>query len=167
MPGQLRMYGPAVLGSGIYAASAGLLVLAGAQKLLDPQPLVRALRSMRLTVPAIGVRAAAAGELVLGLLALLTGSRLIGLLVAASYAGFTAVVLLALRRGGVLASCGCFGKRDVPPTRTHAVVTAGFALVAATVPGAVGTNVALALSALAVAATAYAALAVLPLVQTP
>ena len=31
------------------------------------------------------------------------------------YAGFTAFVVLALRRGGVLSSCGCFGRADTPP----------------------------------------------------
>ena len=46
------------------------------------------------------------------------------LLVAASYAAFTAFVLLARSRGGVLASCGCFGRADTPPTTTHVVVTA-------------------------------------------
>ena len=39
------------------------------------------------------------------------------------YAGFTAFVVIALRRGGVLSSCGCFGRADTPPTRAHALVT--------------------------------------------
>ena len=47
-----------------------------------------------------------------------------------AYAGFTAFVVLALTRGGVLSSCGCFGKADTPPTRAHAVVTGAAALVA-------------------------------------
>lgn len=161
----LGCYVPPVLGTGVYAASAGLLAVAGAQKAVDPQPLVRALRSMRLPASKPVVRAGAVAELALGGTALLTGSRPVALLVGLSYAAFTAVVLLALRRGGVLASCGCFGKRDVPPTPAHAAVTAGFALVALTAPGTVGLDVPLVLAAAATAAAAWAVMAVLPLVQ--
>jgi hypothetical protein len=42
--------------------------------------------------------------------------------VAASYVGFAAFVGLAMSRGGVVASCGCFGRPDTPPTRLHLVV---------------------------------------------
>lgn len=154
-----------MVGAGVYAASAGLLVIAGGQKIADPMPLVRALRSMRLPAPRRVIRLGAAAEMLVGVAALVTDSRLVALLVGASYLGFTAVVVLALRRGGVLASCGCFGKRDVPPTRVHAVVTGGFAAVALTVPGTVGADAALALAALVVAVAAYAVLAILPMVQ--
>lgn len=167
--GKTRCYLPEVLTLGVYVASSALLVVAGGQKLLDPAPLVRALKSMRLRIPPTVVRAGALAEVALGVAALTTGSRVVAAGIALSYAAFTGVVVLALARGGVLASCGCFGKRDVPPTRTHALVTAGFAAVA--LDGALrgtsaaGTDLALLLAAAAVAATAYAALAVLPLVQ--
>ena len=75
------------------------------------------------------------------------------------------MVVRGLQRGGVLASCGCFGRADTPPTRTHAVVTAGLALVALVVrppaPGAL--TVPLLVATAAVAVTAYLVLAVLPL----
>ena len=158
-----------MLTEGVYAASGALLVLAGGQKVADPRPLVRALSSIRLPVPAGAVRGGAVAETVLGALAVTTGSRPVAALVALSYAAFTGVVLLALARGGVLASCGCFGRRDTPPTRSHAAVTAGFAAVALAAsvqgPTAVGTGMPLLLAAAAVAATAYAVLAVLPLVH--
>ena len=155
---------------GLYAASAALLLLAGAQKVADPQPLVRALISMHIALGPSWVRAGALGEFLLGAAAMVNGSRVVTGLVAASYAGFTVVVVLALRRGGVLASCGCFGKRDIPATGTHAAVTAGFALVALgasiQAPQVIWSDAALVAATLALAGCAYAVLAVLPLVRT-
>lgn len=151
--------------AGPYLAAALLLVLAGAQKVRDPRPLVRAARSVGLAVPAPAVRLVAALETALGLAALTTGSALVAAGVALSYAAFTAFVLLALARGGVLASCGCFGKDDTPPTRTHAAVTGALALVAATAPTGAALTLALLSATVALAVTAYLALAVLPLVR--
>jgi hypothetical protein len=164
--------------AGPYLASAALLVVAGAAKLLDPLPLVRALRSAGLplrVVPAgVLVRVFAAAEVVLGLLAVLTGTALAAVGVAVSYAAFTAFVLVALRRGGVLASCGCFGKADVPPTAGHVVVTAALAAVAAAVAArplgdlptllgdAPGAGLPLVVATAAVAVPCYLALALLP-----
>ena len=149
------------MSTGLFLAAAGLLVLAGLQKAADPAPLVRALRSVGLRVPAVAVRVIAVGEVLVGSSAVATGN---GLGVAASYAGFTGFVLLARVRGGVLSSCGCFGKQDVPPTVGHALVTLG--LGAASVPGATVTiDVALVVTACAVATTAYLVMTVLPLVQ--
>ncbi|MCU1693272.1 MAG: hypothetical protein JWM64_2363 [Frankiales bacterium] len=148
--------------AGPFLAAAALLVVAGAQKLSDPAPLVRALRPPG---GARTVRLLAAVEVVVGLSAG-TGSRGAALAVAGSYAVFTAVVVRALLRGGVLASCGCFGRADTPPTRTHVVVTAGAVVVALLVavdPAPVPWDVAVLVPAAAVAATAYLALAVLPL----
>ena len=160
--------------AGPYLASAALLVAAGGSKLADPLSLVRALRSARLPGGALLVRAVAAGEVLLGLAAVVTGARAAAVLVALSYAAFTAFVLLALRRGGVLASCGCFGKDDTPPTLTHVAVTGALAAVAAVVavrplgplPDLLGAQpaagVPLLVATAAVAATAYLVLALLP-----
>ena len=54
-----------------------------------------------------------------------------GALVAFAYAGFAVFVLVALRRGWALTSCGCFGRPDTPPTLTHVVLNAGAAVSAA------------------------------------
>lgn len=158
--------------AGPYLASAALLVAAGGAKLVDPLPLVRALRSARLPAPRPLVRAGAAAEVALGLAAVVTGSPVAAALVAVSYAAFTAFVLLALRRGGVLASCGCFGKADTPPTATHVAVTGAFAVVAGLValdpPAAAtltGAGLPLLVATAAVAATAYLVLALLPLLR--
>ena len=160
--------------SGPYLASAALLVVAGGAKLVDPLPLVRALRSVGLPAPRLAVRVVAAGEAGLGLAAIVTGTALAAAGVAVSYAAFTGFVLLALRRGGVLASCGCFGKADTPPTLLHVAVTGALALVAAAVTtsplGGLGALLAaqpggglpLLVATAAVAVTAYLVLALLP-----
>ena len=160
--------------AGPYLAAAALLVVAGGAKLLDPQPLVRALRSAGAPAPGWAVRAGAAAEVGIGVLAVGTGARLAAAGVALSYAAFTAFVLVALRRGGVLASCGCFGKADTPPTVTHVVATAVAAGVATAVAvrpvgplpdllaAQPGGGVPLLVATAAVAATAYLVLALLP-----
>ncbi len=164
--------------AGPYLAAAVLLAAAGAAKLRDPLPLVRALRSARLPASTRLVRALAGAELVLGLLALVLGSRATAVLVCLSYLAFTGFVLLARRRGGVLASCGCFGRSDTPPTAAHVVVTAALAAVAAAVgvrplgplPGVLDAAPAaggpLVLATAAVAVSAYLVLALLPLLRT-
>jgi hypothetical protein len=119
-----------------YLAAAALLVVAGVPKVADPMPLVRALRSTGL--PAGGsagralVRAFAVGEVLVGVAAVLAPGRVTAALVGVAYLAFTGFVGLALARGGVLESCGCFGKADTPPTRAHLVVTALLAVVAGT-----------------------------------
>ncbi|MBW8801222.1 MAG: hypothetical protein JF597_49060 [Streptomyces sp.] len=151
---------------GLVHAAAALLILAGAQKVHDPLPLVRAARSVGLRFHWQLVRAVAAAEVGVGLAALVDGARWTALLVAASYAVFTGFVVAARLRGGVLASCGCFGKADVPATRTHALVTGAVALGALTgAPGALPLTAAAVVTTAAVAVTAYLVLAVLPLVQ--
>ena len=161
--------------AGPFLASAALLVVAGAGKLRDPLPLARALRLAGLPVSVTGVRVGAVAELVLGLVALVTGSAVAAAGVAASYALFTGFVLLGLRRGTALASCGCFGSAETPPTWTHVALTGAMAVVAAAVAvrplgtlpdllsGAPGLGLPLLLATAAVAVTAYVVLAVLPL----
>ena len=106
-----------------YTAAAVLLGVAGVPKVRDPGDLVRAVRSVGMPFGRGAVRAFAVAEVVVAALALLVPSRITALLLAAMYAGFTAFVVVALRRGGVLSSCGCFGRADTPPTRAHALVT--------------------------------------------
>ena len=163
--------------AGPYLASAALLVAAGVAKVRDPLPLMRALVSAGVpSRPALSpvVRTGAAAEVALGLVAIGTGSRLAAAGVALSYLAFTGFVLLVLRRGGVLSSCGCFGKADTPPTATHVALTGALAAVAAGVaarpigplPDLLAASpwngLPLLLATAAVAATAYLVLALLP-----
>jgi hypothetical protein len=110
--------------AGPFLAVAGLLVVAGLPKLADPLPLVRALRASGVPAGRLLVRAFAAAEVAVGGWALVAPGRLNAALVAAAYLVFTAFVGQVRTRGGVLASCGCFGKPDTPATRTHLVLTA-------------------------------------------
>jgi hypothetical protein len=113
-----------------YAAAAVLLAVAGVPKVREPGDLVRAVRSVGMPFGRNAVRAFAAAEVVVALAALVVPGRVSAALLALMYAGFTAFVVLALRRGGVLSSCGCFGRADTPPTPAHAVVTGTASVVA-------------------------------------
>jgi hypothetical protein len=154
-----------------YLAAGLLLVAAGAGKTFEPLSLVRALRAagLRVRAPLLArwVRVLAAAEAGVGLAALVHPSRVAAGLVALSYFGFTAFVLRALRSGSPLASCGCFGKTDTPPTPGHAFVTALLAVAAGLI--AVDPTTRLDAPLLVVSAVlayaCYLALAVLPLVS--
>src|SRR5262249_26684526 len=52
---------------------------------------------------------------------------LTGALVAVAYGLFAGFIIVALRRGWALTSCGCFGRPDNPPTIAHAVLNIGAA----------------------------------------
>lgn len=148
------------------AAAALLLVVAGAGKVRRPGSGVLALRSIGWRVPSAVVRTAGAAELLLGIATLALGGPVPAALVAVSYAAFSGFVALALRRGGALGSCGCFGVPDTPPTATHAVLTAALAAVAVAavarpVPPAAGGPLLLGFAAL-LGWLGYLVLAVLP-----
>lgn len=137
---------------GIYFVAVGLLVVAGVAKASRPGDTARALAELsrsgrsggaeggrrglplRFLVPA--VRTLAGVEAAIGLAALVYPIRPLAALVAASYLAFAVFVLYARSKGGVLATCGCFGSPDTPPTLLHAVVDLGL--------GAGGVGVALA-----------------------
>jgi hypothetical protein len=90
-----------------------------------------ALRALGLPSSKILVRAGAAAELLLGLLAVIAGWVAIWWLVAASYVALAAFVVAALRAGTMVGSCGCFGREDTPPHLLHVVVDVGLAASAA------------------------------------
>ena len=121
------------IAAGPFLGAAGLLVVAGVPKLFDPLPLVRALREARMPAGRLLVRTFAAGEVAVGVWAMAVPSRASAALVAAAYLLFTVFVAQVLRRGGIVGSCGCFGKPDTPATRTHVVLTAAAALIAVAV----------------------------------
>ena len=127
---------------GLYLAACGLLIGAGTAKLLHPRDTARAIREV---IPlgtvaglAILVRVLAATEICLGLIGLAYPDRIAALFVAASYAAFALFVLYARARGGSLATCGCFGTPDTPPTVLHAVVCGLLSFSAAAVAWAGG-----------------------------
>lgn len=119
--------------AGPFLVTVALLLVGGALKVVRPAFTARALREMGLPASPTAVRAGALAELAVAAGALVGGGRPLAALVAASYAGFAAFVAVALRRGLLLSSCGCFGAGDTPPTAVHLTVN----LAAAVVAGAV------------------------------
>ena len=116
-------------------AVAALLVLAGAQKVLDPTMTDGALRALRIPSSKALVRVGAAAEALLGAAAITVGGPVLWTLVAVSYLAFAAFVTAALRKGTMIGSCGCFGREETPPHWSHValnVVLAGIAGAAAT-----------------------------------
>lgn len=127
--------------AGPFAIGAALLLGAGLAKAARPADTANALRALGLPGAPALVRVGGIAEAVIGAAALAVGDRVTAALVAASYAAFAVFVTMALQRRTPLSSCGCFGKADTPPTLLHVVI-----------------NVALAASALAVAAQPRAGL---------
>jgi hypothetical protein len=113
-----------------FLAAAVLLGFAGAAKIVRPGDTARALRLAGLPASRTWVRAGALGEAAVACAALAVPGPVTGALVAGSYAAFTGFVVVALRRRWPLSSCGCFGKPDTPPTRSHAALNAGASLCA-------------------------------------
>ena len=116
---------------GLYLAGCALLVVAGAAKAARPTDTARALgqavSSIRLSRMALVVRVAAALECALGAAGILLPWPPIAAAVALSYLAFAGFVFVAYRRGGPLATCGCFGTPDTPPSIIHIVINVGLA----------------------------------------
>jgi hypothetical protein len=152
------------------AAAALLLVPAGVTKVTRPIAAHRALLATGLASRVPLVRALGVVELLVAFGALLSGARVFPAALALVYGGFTAFVLLALWRHAPIASCGCFGSTDTPPTFVHVGVDAALATASALAAGrglrapidvlrdGGGDAAVLVLGALAGAAALYAAL---------
>jgi hypothetical protein len=120
--------------AGPFAIATVVLALGGALKAFEPADTAHALAALGLPGGRTLVRAGGAFEAVLAVAALVTGNPVLAALVALSYAVFAIVVVRALRSGRPIASCGCFGKVDTPPSRVHVgidLAVAGVAVAAA------------------------------------
>lgn len=100
------------------AVASVLLVAAGAGKLVGPAPTAAALRGIGVRVPEAAVRGLGVVEIALGGAALLSSAALPAVGVALVYGGFTAFVVVALRRA--VPGCGCFGSAGAAPSWAHA-----------------------------------------------
>jgi len=133
---------------GPYLVAAGLLVVAGVTKAVRPDDTARALaalaggtgRTVPLRLTRTIVRVGALAEALLGIAALVAPRPVTAALVALSYAAFAVVVAVAWRRGGSLATCGCFGRPDTPPTAVHLLLDLALAVVAAVVAAGAPTD---------------------------
>ncbi len=113
-----------------FAAASIVLVLAGMAKVVRPHDTARALRATGVPASAAVVRLGSLAEVGIGLWALTTGSRIAAGLVTISYLAFAAFVAQALVRRLPLATCGCLGEPDTPPTAVHVVLDIGLAAAA-------------------------------------
>jgi hypothetical protein len=125
----------AMLLESMLVIAALLLVLSGGAKLADGGPTAGALRSARLPAGRPVVTGLALTEIIAGTSALIMSHPAAGLAVASLYVGFAGFVAWALRRDLPIQSCGCFGKRDTPPTPGHIVVNLTLAAAAAGAAG--------------------------------
>lgn len=119
--------------AGPFVVAALLLTAAGALKAWDPTNTVGALRKAGLPAAPGLVRAGGIVEVVICVTAIVTGAPVAAVLVALSYALFTAFVVFALVRHLPIGSCGCFGKVDTPPSVVHIVLNLGAIVVAVAV----------------------------------
>ena len=125
------MSGAAPVPTAPFMAAAAVLVVAGLAKAWRPSDTARALQIAGLPAHRRLVRLGAGAEVAVGVLALTVPGAPTGALVAASYAAFAVFVVVALRRGWPLSSCGCFGRPDSKPTYGHAALNLGAAAAAA------------------------------------
>ena len=121
---------------GLYLVAAGLLVVAGVAKAARPDDTARAMAALLpgplpLRLLRWRVRAGALAEAALGVVAVVFPRPVTAALVALSYVCFFGVVAFARWRGGPLATCGCFGRPDTPPTALHLVIDLVLAAAAA------------------------------------
>ena len=106
-----------------------LLILTGAVKIARPHDVEKALVGLGFPrIPGIGV-IIGGGELIVGVGALIFPTFLVaqGVL----YIAFAIWVSLALRSDVPIASCGCLGRDDTPPTRAHVLLNVGAGLISA------------------------------------
>lgn len=115
---------------GPFAIAAVLLLGAGVAKVVSPDGTVGALAALRLPHRKVLVRAGGGAEAALAAAAWWTGSPTLALVVAVSYLLFAGFVVVALRSGTAVSSCGCLGRLDTPPHPVHVVLDLAAASVA-------------------------------------
>lgn len=108
--------------AGPFAIACVLLAFGGAAKALAPGDTANALAAVKLPHARALVRIGGVVELCIAVGAIMTGAPVLAALVAASYLGFAVFVVMALRSGTPISSCGCFGKSDTPPSAVHVVI---------------------------------------------
>ncbi len=139
----------------VATVAAGLLVAAGAVKLVRPLATARAMYAAGLPGSATIARGVGLVEVATGLWFLVAPSVAAAIALAAVYLAFVGFVGYLVIAHPEAASCGCAGTKDVPPSRLHAIlnlVAAAAAVAAAfSVPPGLGST----LAALGVAALPF------------
>jgi uncharacterized membrane protein YphA (DoxX/SURF4 family) len=108
--------------SGPFLAITTLLSVAGVMKVYRPKYTVGALRAAGLPANDALVRLLGVAEVGVGIAAISTGAPIWAAATGAFYLAFAIFVVHALRSGIPIASCGCFGSPDTPPSGGHLVL---------------------------------------------
>lgn len=116
--------------AGLFFAVAVILGAGGLLKLVRPVDTSTALETLSLPSSHGLVRLLGLIELGVALYAIISGSAVGAVLVGSAYVAFAGFVLIALRSGTPLQSCGCFGKADTPPSTAHILINLASATVA-------------------------------------
>lgn len=105
--------------SGPILALMALLALAGVYKLADPDPTSGALRAAGLPSGRPLVLGLGGLELATGLAGIFVGGPIPAAMAGVMYLSFAVFVANALRKRLPIASCGCLGASETPPTSIH------------------------------------------------
>jgi hypothetical protein len=131
--------GPLAIASGttlpyleiLFFLASGLLVLTGAFKLWKPQPTAKVLGAIGITRHSLETARMVGGtEIAVGSLGLAWPRGPGGTAVAALYLAFAGFLAFLIAFRPSVRSCGCTGRRDVPPNLLHAGLDVGAALIA-------------------------------------
>lgn len=114
--------------NGAFQILALVIAAGGVAKVARPAAFAATLQSLKVPGGTTAARLSGVLEVGIGLGAVLVGGRVAALVVAATYAVFTLVVVAARRAGAT--SCGCFGAVAAPPSTVHVVVNATSAAIA-------------------------------------
>ena len=109
--------------AGPFYVFALLLIAAGVLKMIDPRATAGALNAAGLPSRFVLVRVLGGLEIVIGAGAFASGSASFAAALAAAYLTFAVFIVVARMRNLPVASCGCFGKDDTPPSLAHVVLT--------------------------------------------
>jgi len=115
--------------AGIFFVVCEVLLISGIAKILFPSPTQSALSTVGLPSSLFFVRSLGLIEILSGVLGILLGGIYLPVIIGALFAFFTIFILFALRNGQV-ASCGCFGATESPPSLLHVFANLLFMVIA-------------------------------------
>ena len=101
-------------------AAAGLLLVGGVAKIKNPLDPIPALRAVGLPAHRLAVIALGAGEVVVASLCLIVPSTVPLLMMGVLYLAFAAFIAALTAKQAPGLSCGCAGRRYIPPSYLHA-----------------------------------------------
>jgi uncharacterized membrane protein YphA (DoxX/SURF4 family) len=125
------------MSTGLFFVVCEVLIISGITKVLSPSPTSAALSDVGLPSSTFYVRCLGFGEVVFGILGIIFGGRYFPLFIGCLFAFFSIFMVIALRNGH-MASCGCFGSSDTPPSIIHLLANLGFMVISLIAVGTSG-----------------------------